>query len=140
MRRGGDPAHNKGKDFSDTAEEPYRTFALCVRGLQAAYNQSLVQKITEHGDKDWKAAAWLLERRDPETYGNKVMNPQVNVQASAGAQVLIYVPENGREEGSTLSLTDGPNFEPNSEDTDSFPNDTEVLEASFVEVQETPPS
>jgi hypothetical protein len=97
MRKGGDAGHNKGVDLTDEAPEPYRTFALAVRAVQATYNHSILTHVNKAAERDWKAGAWLLERREPDTYGQSKVGIGVQVNDGGKAQVLIYVPENGRE-------------------------------------------
>lgn len=100
MRRGGDAAHNGYEDKTDQAEEPYRSFALAVRAVQNRFDLDLVQTVKAHTHTDWKAAAWLLERRRPDEFGKAAteVNVGVAVDAEEGkTQVVIYVPGNGRE-------------------------------------------
>jgi hypothetical protein len=94
MRKGGDAAHNKGEDKTDDAEEPYRSFALAVRKLQAHVNANLVEKVAT--SKEWQAAAWLLERRDPANYGKRRLSIDLTGDDTAPANVAIYIPASGR--------------------------------------------
>lgn len=53
----------------DFAPEPFRSFRLAVEQARSSYRAALVQRINKGADKDWKAAAWMLERHGPKDYG-----------------------------------------------------------------------
>lgn len=55
----------------DDAVEPFRSFALKVEQARASYRAALVQRINKGADTDWKAAAWMLERHAPKSYGRQ---------------------------------------------------------------------
>lgn len=44
-------------------EEPYRTFREAMLRAKAVWEARAVQSVTAAGEGDWKASAWLLERR-----------------------------------------------------------------------------
>lgn len=78
-------------------ERTFRTWRKQDRPLSAAlkkagaeFERAHVQNIVNHGVKDWKASAWILERKFPERYARRVANvePQ-NVSADA----LVKVPK-----------------------------------------------
>lgn len=47
-------------------EEPYATFVQEWKAAKAAWVAGSVLRVTKAGERNWKAAAWLLERRVPE--------------------------------------------------------------------------
>lgn len=64
-RRAGKEAIEKERNGSelDKREITYATFATMCNQAVAEAEASNVQRIDEAADRDWKAAAWLLERR-----------------------------------------------------------------------------
>jgi hypothetical protein len=66
----------------DDAKDPYRKFANQIDVAIAEWQFSKVQEIDGHAAKDWRAGAWMLERLDPETYGDHLKGggQSVNVQ------------------------------------------------------------
>lgn len=52
-------------------EAIYLEFYLNVKKAQALRPLKMVQKITEHADKNWQAAAWICERLNPDEYALK---------------------------------------------------------------------
>lgn len=53
-------------------------------------------RITEHGKKEWQAAAWLLERRNPERWGRRRLEVVGNAGGPVEGRVTVYLPDNGR--------------------------------------------
>jgi hypothetical protein len=53
------------------AERPFVEFMESTTRARAEASRKRVANITEAADEDWRAAAWLLERREPETWGQK---------------------------------------------------------------------
>lgn len=49
----------------------YEGFASAVERAQAEAVDAAVSHVERAGQGDWRAAAWLLERRWPETFGQK---------------------------------------------------------------------
>jgi len=49
--------------------EPYATFLAAVERAQGEGAQARLELIMGAALKDWKAAAWIQERRDPADYG-----------------------------------------------------------------------
>jgi hypothetical protein len=77
--------------------EPYRSFALGIRNAWAKAEREMVDHIRLAGvgdptfinrfgetQRDWKALAWLLERRDPKRWGMQI---QVNVREELTAML-----------------------------------------------------
>jgi hypothetical protein len=71
---------------------PYRIFYDQVQEAIAASESLLAGKVAAAADRDWKAAAWLLERRFPHLYA-----PQVNlvrhVEKLSDAQLEALIQE-----------------------------------------------
>ena len=62
----------------------YAEVAEQFENARARGQAKLAEKIVEHADKDWRAAAFILERRHPEEWGKKSeiahnMNGQVDL-------------------------------------------------------------
>jgi hypothetical protein len=58
-------------------------FATRVGAASARGDMARIRKVEQHGDQDWRAPAWLLERRRPLEYGRQAA--QINVTANAAA-------------------------------------------------------
>lgn len=67
-----------------------------VEGLkkaEALYKDALLYEILQAGkDKDWKAHAWLLERKYPEEFG-RVDRMKAEIQAESKTEVNIIIEE-----------------------------------------------
>jgi hypothetical protein len=50
----------------------YVKFSDSIRAANGKARTELIKKIRKHGDKDWRALAWILERRFKDEYGNSV--------------------------------------------------------------------
>lgn len=61
----------------------FRQFCKALRRSQAVAMLRLVSHIQAAGKQDWRAAAWMLERRHPEDFGR----PAPNDPATAKQQV-----------------------------------------------------
>ena len=46
-------------------------FSESIRKAEAEYKASLRSKVLAKTDRDWKAAAWMLERQYPDEYGRR---------------------------------------------------------------------
>ena len=53
-------------------EEHYRDFARRLSAAQAEAEIALVDSLNEAAARDWKAAAWKLERKYPDRYGPRL--------------------------------------------------------------------
>ena len=53
-------------------ENPYAEFYDQLEQANAKVEQEALGKVRAAGKKQWKAAAWILERRFPERYGQTV--------------------------------------------------------------------
>lgn len=77
-----------GKGRLEDAVEPYRSFVGEVEQAMEAWAARAVQRIDVHGEKDWRAEAWLLERRRPDEFGDPAKG---GVVVNVG--VLVESPE-----------------------------------------------
>lgn len=55
----------------EAGEEPYVALVVALQRAEALGAHALLQKVQAASDMDWKAAAWLLERRHPESYARQ---------------------------------------------------------------------
>ena len=56
------------KGESELARPEFRDFCKSLRRSEAVAMQRLVTVVREAGEKDWKAATWMLERRFPDEF------------------------------------------------------------------------
>lgn len=56
-------SHWMRKGRGEDAREPYTSFYQAMMEAKARWEAGAVMRITAAGKDDWKAAAWLLERR-----------------------------------------------------------------------------
>lgn len=52
----------------ESGEQPYDALVVQLQRAQALGAHALLLKVQSAADQDWRAAAWLLERRHPESY------------------------------------------------------------------------
>lgn len=55
----------KGRD----GEKPYDQFVAAIEKAKHRWEAAAALRVTKASDRDWKAAAWMLERRRHETWG-----------------------------------------------------------------------
>jgi pyruvoyl-dependent arginine decarboxylase (PvlArgDC) len=61
-----------------------------IRWAQSKWRRSMAAHIETAAPKDWKAAAWLLERRDPKHYGKlQKVEMNANVKSNIAAPIEI---------------------------------------------------
>ncbi len=65
-------------------EEPYTTFAQSVRAIRAEVEEARVKRVQD--SKDWRAAAWLLEKHNPARYGSQ---SRLEVTGKGGGPVAV---------------------------------------------------
>ena len=88
----------------DNAEEPYRSFAAVMRSAAAEAEDRAVQQVMSAGNRDWRASAWWLERRNPDEWAAQ-KEAAVKVATTGGVQ--IFLPDNGRESGHEIIEAEG---------------------------------
>lgn len=83
------------KDLRNGIESQFSIFSFKLRMAEKDYRQSLIDCIKSHAPNDWKAAHWLLERSDPETYKLRdKMDVKQEIEVSQKA--ILEIPDNGR--------------------------------------------
>lgn len=103
---------NKGKeDIEAGIDSIYASFYRDIKAAEKGYRMNHLRNIKSASEEDWKASAWLLERRFPDEYGrNRVEitganggavahNVDATVEAEVKSTVQIYLPDNGRGRG-----------------------------------------
>jgi len=71
-------------------DEPFKTFIDGVNVFNAYGKKCLMKIIRGHSSDDWKAAAWLLERRFPDEFGR---TNRVNVNTDNELNISIKAVE-----------------------------------------------
>jgi hypothetical protein len=56
---------------ADDAPQRFRDFAAAVREAEAGFEIASLALIARAGDEDWRARAWLVERRHPRRWGRR---------------------------------------------------------------------
>lgn len=84
MEKGENARSGKFREFFDQVKK--------AEAEGAERNMKLIQEAAE--TKDWKAAAWILERRHPDDYGEK---RKVDANLNHSGEVNIYIPNNDRD-------------------------------------------
>jgi len=80
-------------------EEPYISFVRMLAAADARKTARLLSGIESHGDKEWKALAWILEKSNKEEFG-KTSKVDVNHQVSGKVRVeaVARLPDNQRKD------------------------------------------
>lgn len=63
--------HWQKRGENESAPEEYRQFCQLLRHSQAVAMQVHVSSISDAAKRDWRAAAWMLERRFPEDFARQ---------------------------------------------------------------------
>lgn len=88
--------YNEGeKDLNEGVNSQFSAFFVKIREAEKEFRDGLLECIKKHAPDDWKAAVWLMERSDPESYKLKdkvEMNSTVEVSQKA----ILEIPDNGR--------------------------------------------
>lgn len=77
-------------------EQPYADFVDAMEQAKGRWVAGSVMRITKAGDSDWKAAAWLLERRAAEDFRLQT-KVDADVSHSGVPAITVYLPSNGRD-------------------------------------------
>lgn len=78
-------------------KKEYPEFAAAIDGTKFEIEARLLTKIEEQGDSDWRALAWMLERRYPQDWSLK-REVELNVNKSNGSNEVIEFLKQSREE------------------------------------------
>lgn len=73
------------RKWGKAGEEPYKGIMEEVAAAQASKRQACVAKVATA--EDWRAAAWYLQRSDPETWGD----PGEKGKGQGGADVAAWI-------------------------------------------------
>lgn len=105
-------ARGEGTDPDREPTEIYAAFAAAIREAEASFEAEAIADIraatTFGGAPDWKAKAWLLERRFPEQWGNRTkqeVKQEVSgpggkpIQMTTGVVVLPAEEPDGQDGG-----------------------------------------
>lgn len=80
----------------------YSEFVDALQVASAKAEEKQVGVVVAAGSEDWHAAAWWLERRNPGRW-SKVDRVDANLRG--GAEVVIVMPDNGRNDHDNDSST-----------------------------------
>jgi hypothetical protein len=69
----------------------YYDFAVKVEEAIAYSEIGLVRQVRSKGDDDWRAAAWMLERRFPETWGKN--QHEAEIISRKIIEIFVYLSE-----------------------------------------------
>ena len=70
-------------------------FEIYIRQCNLNYELDQLENITLHGKGDWKASAWILERKYPEKYGKKdIIKHQYEVKMKVFQKIVLDVINN----------------------------------------------
>lgn len=78
----------------EEAVEPYYSFAMRVVQARAAAEERAIHQVISAGDRDWRAAAWFLEKTNPEEWAPEKKQASIQIGTTSGVQ--IFLPDNGR--------------------------------------------
>lgn len=68
-------------------------FAESIKRAVIKSKQVLIERVKRHGITDWKANAWLLERRFPQEYAIKQITEHTGkVEQSITVSILPFIP------------------------------------------------
>lgn len=76
-------------------------FKEAIEATRAVYESNLIDLIRSNAPNDWRAAAWLLERRHPESWSLK-KDISIDVKKSDGADRVIDFLKQSRSISSEL--------------------------------------
>jgi hypothetical protein len=81
-------ARGMGRDPDRPSSPEFAEFAEALTRARARAEMREVQLIVKHAETDWRAAAWMLERRAPERYGR---NPVQRIELAGDPDAPIEV-------------------------------------------------
>ena len=58
-------------DLIDPTERPYARLVFDLAEARTKGKAELLAKMRKHADSEWRAAAWILERRYPDEFGTR---------------------------------------------------------------------
>lgn len=59
------------RKYADEGDERYWELFEAIEKAEAVAQRDYLVQMRAHGEKDWRALAWLLERKWPERWGPK---------------------------------------------------------------------
>lgn len=103
---------DRGETLTDH-EEACRTFADETEAVYAETHVLLAGRIVQASSKDWKSAAWMLQRRHPETWN---LPERVEVSGPGGRPIEVAEVEARVLEVLTVEALEAPSGNGASED------------------------
>jgi len=85
----------------------YTRFAADFETARAASEGHLVMRIMQATGKDWKAAAWLLSKKNPDRFGEKIVSRNENVTVPATAEQARRLADAAAEHARLLEESEG---------------------------------
>lgn len=86
-------SRGEGHDPDRPAVEPYIAFATKLRRQEAALQRDLVQRLVDAANGgSLDAAKWVLERRFPHDFGNRVKTENFTEISGPGATGVLVLP------------------------------------------------
>lgn len=83
------------EDLRNGLTTQYSEFSLRIRAAENEFRESLRASIKMAAAEDWKAATWLLERSDPDSYKLKD-KVDVKQEVEISQKAILEIPDNGR--------------------------------------------
>ncbi len=82
------------EDLTQGIDTQYSDFSAKIKEAENEYRRSLIECIKTHAPDDWRAASWLLERSDPDTYNLKT-KMDVKQEIEVSQKAILELPDNG---------------------------------------------
>lgn len=94
------------RNYGAQGIEPYVTFEAKLKRALSRAEASLTLNLVSAAKKDWRAAAWWLERRHPERYGAKqTMRVEKALPELSDAELDAAIAKHGYVRASASDLT-----------------------------------